>query len=110
MRAVTRHILQRYGYAVLEASDGEQGLRICSQHRGPIHLLLTDVVMPGIGGRQLAEQLGRLRPETKVLFVSGYTDDILVRHGVAKEQVDFLQKPFLPSALIQKIRSNLARR
>ena len=78
----TRHILQRHGYTVLEASHGEDALRICEQHPGPIHLLVTDVVMPMMGGRELAERVAHLRPNMKVLFMSGYTDDAIVRHGI----------------------------
>src|SRR5206468_4970452 len=72
VRMVTRQVLERYGYAVLEAPNGDTALRLAAKHQGPIHLLLTDVVMPGLSGRQLAEQLAQLRREMKVLYVSGY--------------------------------------
>jgi PAS domain S-box-containing protein len=107
VRVVNRHTLRRGGYAVLEAGDGNEALRVAARHSGPIHLLVTDVVMPGLGGRQLAEQLLALRPEMKVLYVSGYPDDAVVRHGIREGEVHFLQKPFAPSALAQKVRDVL---
>jgi CheY-like chemotaxis protein len=107
VREVNRRILVRGGYAVLEAGDGQEALRVAGQHRGPIHLLLTDVVMPGLGGRQLVEQLSALHPEMKVLYVSGYPDDAVLRHGVREGEVHFLQKPFSPSALARKVREVL---
>jgi CheY-like chemotaxis protein len=107
VRALARRVLQRQGYTVLEARDGAEALRVAAQHPGPIHLLVTDVVMPHLGGRELADRLGPLCPQTKVLFVSGYTDDAVVRHGVQQAEVAFLQKPFTPLALAQKVREVL---
>jgi CheY-like chemotaxis protein len=107
VREVSRRILARGGYAVLEARDGHEALRVAAQHRGPIHLLLTDVVMPGMGGRQLAEQLSALQPAMKVLYVSGYPDDAVLRHGVREGEVHFLPKPVSPSVLAQKVRDVL---
>jgi CheY-like chemotaxis protein len=107
VRDVNRRILVRGGYAVLEASDGKDALRVTTRHRGPIHLLVTDVVMPGMGGRQLAERLRALRPEMKVLYVSGYHDDAVVEHGIQEGEVHFLHKPFSPSALSRKVREVL---
>jgi CheY-like chemotaxis protein len=107
VREVNRRILVRGGYAVLEARDGNEALRVAARHRGPIHLLVTDVVMPGMGGRQLAEQLSALRPEMKVLFVSGYPDDAVVEYGIREGEVHFLHKPFSPSALARKVRDIL---
>jgi PAS domain S-box-containing protein len=107
VRTLTRHVLADRGYLVLEASDGEEALGVASRHPGPIHLLLTDVVMPGMGGRELADRIAALRPEAKVLYVSGYTDDAIVRHGVLEEQVSFLQKPFSTIALASKVREVL---
>ena len=104
VRALTRHGLTMLGYTVLEASRGEDAIRIARQHQGPIQLVVTDVVMPGMGGRQLVERLGRLRPGIKVLYLSGYTDDAVVRHGVLQADTAFLQKPFTPTALAQKVR------
>jgi CheY-like chemotaxis protein len=92
---------------VLEAGDGLQALRLAQEHRGPLELLVADVVMPGLDGRGLAEQLRALRPEVKVLYLSGYTDDAVVRHGVSREAVPFLQKPFSLATLAQKVREVL---
>ena len=100
VRLVTRQVLERYGYTVLEAPTGDMALRLAAKHHGPIHLLLTDVVMPGLSGRQLAGQLSQLRSEMKVLYVSGYADT--VESGVA-----YLQKPFAPEALARRVRDVL---
>jgi two-component system, cell cycle sensor histidine kinase and response regulator CckA len=107
VRALIRKVLQAGGYAVLEASDGAQALWLAGKHRGRIDLLITDVVMPGLDGRGLAERLVAVRPGLRVLYLSGYTDDAVVRHGVLKEQVEFLQKPFSPVTLAQKVREVL---
>lgn len=108
VRALTRLALQAKGYTVLEAANGEEAIRLCEQqHPGPIHLLVSDVVMPQMGGRQLAERLSNLQPKMRVLFVSGNTDDAVVRHGVLKADVQFLQKPFTVEALQRKVRAVL---
>ena len=107
VRAVTKQMLERQGYTVLEAPDGEAALRLAQRHRGVIHLLLTDVVMPRVGGRELAEQLTRLRPDVKVLYASGYTDDSVVRHGILESGTAYLQKPFSPESLARKVRDVL---
>jgi len=108
VRALTRFTLQQCGYTVLEASHGEEAIRVATHYREPIHLLVTDVVMPGMGGRILAERLLSHHPEMKVLYLSGYTDDAVVRHGILHEEVNFLQKPFSPSALAHQVREVLA--
>jgi len=107
VRAVTREMLRRYGYTVLEAADGAAALRLAAEHPAPIHLLLTDVVMPDVNGRDLADQLARARPNVKVLFMSGYTDDAVVRHGVLQQGIAYLQKPFTPRSLAGKVRAVL---
>jgi two-component system cell cycle sensor histidine kinase/response regulator CckA len=107
VRSLTCLILQQGGYRVLEASNGEEALRAAEGFHEPIDLLVTDVVMPGLGGRELAERLLLLHAEMKVLYLSGYTDDAVVRNGVLQEQVHFLQKPFSPAAFSQKVREVL---
>jgi CheY-like chemotaxis protein len=108
VRALTRHVLKTCGYSVLEASHGREAVRAAEQHAGPIHLLLTDVVMPhGMGGRQVADAVLARHPEARVLYVSGYTDDAVVRHGVLDEDTNFLQKPFTPASLAAKVRNVL---
>jgi two-component system cell cycle sensor histidine kinase/response regulator CckA len=107
VRALVRIVLQGGGYHVLEAADGDEALRVAQQQQGPIHLLVSDVVMPGLGGRQLSERLLALYPRMKVLFLSGYTDDAVVRHGILQEKVDFLQKPFSTNTLAEKVREVL---
>ena len=107
LRAVARQILKRNGYTVLEAADGKAALDEAAGHDGPIHLLITDVIMPEMSGRQLAERLRERRPEFKVLFVSGYADDAIVRHGILEPGIAFLQKPFSPESLARKVREVL---
>jgi two-component system, cell cycle sensor histidine kinase and response regulator CckA len=104
VRLLVRTTLESNGYQVLEAANGAEALLIGEQHTGRIHFLLTDLVMPGINGRALAEQLAPLRPELKVLFLSGYTDDAVIRHGGLEAGKAFLQKPFTPDALARKVR------
>ena len=114
VRAVARRMLERYGYSVLEAADGEAAIRLAAKFGEPIHLLITDVVMPNLGGRDLAEVFAKTYPNTRVLFMSGYTDDAVVRHGILQEDIAYLQKPFTPESLARKVRAvldaNVARR
>ena len=107
VRAVVREILEMSGYVVLEARHGAEALEISNRHAGSIHLLVTDVVMPQMSGRELAQRLATLRPEMKVLYMSGYTDDAIVRHGVLASGIAFLSKPFTPDALALKVREVL---
>jgi CheY-like chemotaxis protein len=107
VRAVVREILEMSGYVVLEARQGAEALEISNRHAGTIHLLVTDVVMPQMSGRELAQRLATLRPELKVLYMSGYTDDAIVRHGVLASGIAFLSKPFTPNALALKVREVL---
>jgi two-component system cell cycle sensor histidine kinase/response regulator CckA len=107
VRALTRHALKMCGYTVLEAGHSDEAIRICKHHEGVIHLLVSDVVMPQMGGRQLAERLLAMRPKMRVLYLSGYTDDAVVRHGILQAEVAFLQKPFTINALANKVREVL---
>jgi two-component system, cell cycle sensor histidine kinase and response regulator CckA len=105
--AVTSAMLTRRGYTVLVAGGGEEALRLAREYRQPIHLLLTDVVMPSMNGRDLFTHLHALRPETRVLYASGYTDNAVVLHGVLEQGVRFIQKPFTPHRLLKEVRDVL---
>ena len=107
VRKLAARILQIHGYKVLEAPQGGDALLICERHKNPIHLMLTDVVMPGMSGHQLAKRLKSLQPEMKVLYMSGYTDNAIVQHGVLGEGVNYIQKPFTVDALARKVREVL---
>jgi two-component system cell cycle sensor histidine kinase/response regulator CckA len=107
VRTLARHVLQGCGYTLLDACNGAEAVRIAEKQEGPIHLLVTDVVLPGLGGREVAERLAGTRPDLKVLFLSGYTDDVVVRHGILEARVAFLQKPFGPASLAAKVREVL---
>jgi two-component system cell cycle sensor histidine kinase/response regulator CckA len=103
VRSLLRKMLRKRGYTVLDARDGSEALFVSKEHQGPIHLLLTDVVMPKMNGWELAKRLSPLRPEMKVLFMSGYTDDAIVRHSMSDAATAFIQKPFTPDALVEKV-------
>ena len=109
VRSTARGILERAGYTVIEAPNGRTALEIARKRAKQIHLLLTDVVMPEMSGRKLSEEFAALRPDTRVLFMSGYTDDAIVRHGVMSAAVDYLQKPFSADSLLRKVRDVLDR-
>ena len=106
VRDLTRRVLEASGYTVYAARNGREGFAVCESHEGPIDLLLSDVVMPGLGGRELAEGVLKLRPGIKVVFMSGHTQDVLLQEGVQKGTA-FLQKPFTPAGLAQKVREVL---
>jgi DNA-binding NtrC family response regulator len=108
VRGLLRQILARAGYRVLEAATGEEAQVCAERHQGPIHLLLTDVVMPGMNGRRLAELVRASRQETRVLVMSGYTDDAELRQAVRVGQLPFIEKPFRPDGLLSKLREVLA--
>jgi two-component system, cell cycle sensor histidine kinase and response regulator CckA len=107
VRALARQILQKRGYTVLEARHGGEALLICERHPQPVHLLLTDVVLSQMSGRELAQRLLPLRPEMKVLYMSGYSEEAIVQHGVLDPGTSFLQKPFSTESLIGKVREVL---
>jgi PAS domain S-box-containing protein len=107
VRDLVRDYLRNSGYRVLEAADGIQALAVAAAHTGPIHILVTDVVMPRLSGRELVTRITAARPELKILYISGYTDDSIFRHGVLEGGVAFLQKPFNLKDLAQKIRQVL---
>ena len=107
LRELTRIFLESYGYRVLSAGSAEQAVEVSDQFGEPIHLLLTDVIMPGISGRQLAEKILTKRPKTRILYMTGYTDDMVVQHKVLEPGVQLLQKPFTKAELALKVRATL---
>lgn len=107
VRNLIRSVLQAGGYTILEAHDGQQALDLIEQHRGPLHLLITDLVMPRLSGRQVADHLVVLRPNARVLFMSGYTEEAVTRHKIRELNVAFFQKPFDPISLAHKVRELL---
>lgn len=107
LRRLVKGLLEKLGYRVLEAENAAHALALAESHDGPIHLLVSDVVMPGASGRELARRLAESRAETKVLYMSGYTDDAIVHHGMLEPGLNFLQKPFTPAALARKVREVL---
>jgi CheY-like chemotaxis protein len=104
VRELAREILEMAGYTVLEAGRGDEALRLCLDAAKPIDLLLTDVVMPQMSGPELARRILELRPGTKVVYMSGYTDDALGHHGVLDPDIVLLPKPFTPESLMQHLR------
>jgi len=109
VRGLTRKILMQAGYNVLDAKGGDEAIRLCHAHAGPIDLLLTDVVMPEVSGKEVADRLLELRPSIRVLYMSGYTDEAIVQHGVLDANVKFIQKPFTWVGLTRKVREVLNR-
>jgi two-component system cell cycle sensor histidine kinase/response regulator CckA len=107
VRYVTRRTLEQHGYEVIDAHSASAALTLAAQLDRPVHLLLTDVVMPEMSGRVLAERFATLHPKAKVLYMSGYTDDAIIRHGVLRAKTSFLQKPFTPLILVTRVREVL---
>ncbi len=107
VRALAREILTTYGYRVLEAANAGEALLLSERYAGPIHLMLTDVIMPGITGRELASRLSGVRPEMKIMFMSGYTDNVLLQGGVLDPGAGYVQKPFTPEKLLGPVRAVL---
>lgn len=107
VRQLIQRALASYGYQVLEAADSVDAIRIAAEFEGRIDLLVTDVIMPRIGGADLADQIRSSHPETRVLYISGYTNDAIIRHGIMTADVNFLQKPFTPAGLANKVRRTL---
>jgi CheY-like chemotaxis protein len=107
VRELISTVLNNEGYRLLEAASGVAALSICAHYEERIHLLLTDVIMPEMNGRDLANRLTAVRPEVKVLYMSGYTDDVIAHHGVLDEGTEFIQKPFTPDVLARKVREVL---
>jgi CheY-like chemotaxis protein len=107
LREMVREVLEERGYTLLQAADGEQALNLAQHHQGPIHLLLTDVVMPRMGGPELAARLTSFRPEMQTLFMSGYTDGALSRQGILRGATTLLEKPFTTEGLARAVRTAL---
>jgi CheY-like chemotaxis protein len=108
VRGLVCRTLRRYGYRILEAADGPAALEICSHHPAPIHLLLSDMIMPGMSGKDVAERITAMRRETSVLFMSGHTRDVLGSRGMLDESTDLIQKPFAPRDLARRVREALS--
>ncbi len=107
VRRLVSNVLAGQGYRILEAPGPLEALRVCEQHPEPIHLLLTDVVMPHMSGRDLADRAAALRPDLRILYMSGYTDNVMVHHGIFEAGAPFIQKPFTPGLLARKVRQVL---
>ena len=107
LRHLARRTLQSQGYNILEACDGVAALVLCQRHLPIIDIVVTDVVMPNLSGADMVQRLKAVRPHLKVLYMSGYTDSAVVRHGVEEAEVNYLQKPFTPDLLRRKVRELL---
>jgi two-component system cell cycle sensor histidine kinase/response regulator CckA len=107
LRELTRTVLAAKGYTVVEARNAEEAERLAESNGAKIHLLLTDVIMPGISGRELAKRILARQPSMRVLYMSGYTYNVIAQGGTLERGVSFLQKPFTPSALVEKVRDVL---
>jgi CheY-like chemotaxis protein len=107
IRTLITQVLELYGFRVLSAANGEEGLRRARQYEGPIDLVLTDIIMPGMTGKQMADQLLLERPGSKVLYTTGYSWEVIAGHGALDQEIPCLSKPFTPSALLAKVRQVL---
>ena len=110
VRELASRILSAKGYSVVVATSTQEAEQLATKHAGEIHLLLTDIIMPGTSGRELARRITERHPRTRVLYMSGYTDNVLAQGGVLETGLSFLQKPFTPGALVQKVRDVLDNR
>jgi CheY-like chemotaxis protein len=110
VRALTKSVLEQHGYNVLEACDGDEAMAVAGPYPGEIHLLVSDVVLPGMNGKELSERLETMRSNLKVLFISGYTANVILHAGAPVGGVEFLRKPFSPDELAAKVREVLAGR
>jgi CheY-like chemotaxis protein len=109
LRVAARRMLERAGFNVVQASDGADALRVLAEHTGPVHVLVTDVVMPGVGGPELARRLREVRPELPTLFISGYTEEGVRTQGGLHSDAAYLEKPFSPEELVRKVRECLTK-
>jgi two-component system cell cycle sensor histidine kinase/response regulator CckA len=107
VRKLIVDVLIAHGYTVVEATRGEEAIRLCKTHKGSIDLAIVDVVMPGMSGPDLVRQIAPICPGMHLLYISGYTDEAVLHHGIPQSGVEFLQKPFLPDALLRKVREVL---
>jgi CheY-like chemotaxis protein len=108
VRALTRRILVGHGYHILEAANTDDALLLYEQYTGPLHLILTDVVVPGLlSSKELVDRMIKARPEIEVIYMSGYTDDVIAHHGVLDPGIQFVEKPFTPNVLARKVREVL---
>jgi CheY-like chemotaxis protein len=108
VREIAARVLERAGYVVLQAAEGAEALQVARAHAGPLHLLLTDVVMPGMNGRELGKRMSEERPETRLLYMSAYTEDEVILRGVRVAEMSFLAKPFSLDGLESAVRNALA--
>lgn len=102
-----QEVLEMHGYQVLAALDGNEAMELCERHPSPIHLMLTDVMLPNQNGRELAEYLSPLHPEMKILFMSGYTEEAMMFQGLVETALPFIQKPFTPMDLVRRVRETI---
>jgi len=107
LRGLAKIILEKQGYEVLTAFDGQHALEVCQEFQRPIHLLLTDVVMPRLSGTELARQILQYQPKITVLYTSGYTENVVLLSGIKDAELAFLQKPYSPLKLLEKVRELL---